>query len=214
MPSATALLSVMEEARELLAADDNDFNWSSWQGRDDALDEIDTLLAELRSGTLPSTLALRVLFAPTGPIQEVSLSSGWGDAFVELAKRFDDAMASDNAATHENQQTAPREACMCFTAPSMPLIAVKELGLDSHLAEASVLLCQDCGQHWLRYFYEVEAFTGSGRWYLGAITPEQLATLTVEHAKAILEGLDWYYYGGSYYHGRTGRASGAITLIP
>jgi hypothetical protein len=35
---------------------------------------------------------LRVLFAPTGPIQEVSVSSGWGDAFLELADRFDDAM--------------------------------------------------------------------------------------------------------------------------
>jgi hypothetical protein len=31
------------------------------------------------------------LFAPTGPIQEVSLSSGWGDMFLELAKRMDAA---------------------------------------------------------------------------------------------------------------------------
>ena len=30
-----------------------------------------------------------MLFLPTGPIQEVSLSSGWGDAFVALADRFD-----------------------------------------------------------------------------------------------------------------------------
>jgi len=29
------------------------------------------------------------LFAPTGPIQEVSLSSGWGQEFLELAERFD-----------------------------------------------------------------------------------------------------------------------------
>ena len=103
---------------------------------------------------------------------------------------------------------------MCFTAPSMRLISVKELGLDNHLAEVSVLICQDCGQHWLRYFYEVEAFTGSGRWYLGAITPDQFITLTVEQAKAMLEGLGWYYYGGSYFQGRNGLSSGTITLIP
>jgi len=202
MPQLATLRSVLEEARELLAAADNDFTWSSWQDRDDAFREIDALLADLRSGTLPSTLALHMLFAPTGPIQEVSLSSGWGDA-----------MASEQLLPSENQQPEPRDACACFTAPSTHLIAVKELGLDSHLAEVSVLLCQECGQHWLRYLYAVEAFTGSGRWYLGPITPEQFATLTVEQAKAILEGLGWYYCGGSYYQGRTGRLSGTITLI-
>jgi len=34
---------------------------------------------------------MRVLFAPTGPIQEVSLSSGWGDAFLKIAEQFDRA---------------------------------------------------------------------------------------------------------------------------
>jgi hypothetical protein len=36
---------------------------------------------------------MEVLFAPTGPIQEVSISSGWGEAFLSLAERFDAAMA-------------------------------------------------------------------------------------------------------------------------
>jgi hypothetical protein len=50
--------------------------------------------------------------------------------------------------------------------------------------------------------------------YLGAITPEQLASLTVVQAKAVLEGLGWYYYGGNYYQGRNGRPSETFTLIP
>jgi hypothetical protein len=208
------LLSILEEARELLVAADNDFTWSSWQDRDDALAEIDALLADVRSGTLPSALTLHVLFAPTGPIQEVSLSSGWGDAFVELADRFDAAMASEQLDRSENQQPEPRDACPCFAAPATGLITIKELGLDSRLAEVSVLICQECGQHWLRYFYEVEAFTGSGRWYLGAITPEQFATLAVERAKAVLEGLGWYSYGGSYFQEHNGRTSGTVMLSP
>jgi hypothetical protein len=192
MPQLAPLRSVLEEARELLAAADNDFTRSSWQDRDDALSEIDTLLSELRSGIAPSILTLHVLFAPTGPIQEVSLSSGWGDAFIALADRFDAAMASAQLDDSENQQPEPREACTCRAAPATGLIIIKELGLDSRLAEVSVLVCQECGQHWLRYLYEVEAFTGSGRWYLAANTPEQIATLAVERAKAVLEGLGWY----------------------
>lgn len=114
----------------------------------------------------------------------------------------------------ENQHLGSLEPCGCFAAPLSHLISVKELGLDRRFAEVSVLVCRDCGQHWIRYFYEVEAFTGSGRWYLGAVTSEQLSTLSLEHAKGILEGLDWYYYGGSYYKGQSGRTSGKIVLSP
>jgi hypothetical protein len=41
---------------------------------------------------LPEKLNLSILFAPTGNIQEVSISSGWGEAFLELTARFDAAL--------------------------------------------------------------------------------------------------------------------------
>jgi hypothetical protein len=88
----------------------------------------------------------------------------------------------------------------------------KELGMDANFAEVSLLTCSVCGQHWLRYFIEFEAFTASGRWYLGAITAEQASSLTAQNAKSTLENLSWYFYGGSYYRGRIGRTSGRIFL--
>jgi hypothetical protein len=113
-----------------------------------------------------------------------------------------------------NQQESPDVSCACFNVPYKNLTNSRELGMDKSFAEVSVLACPSCGQHWLRYFYEQEAFTASGRWYLGAITPEQLSALTADNAKSFLEGLDWYYYGGSYYDGRTGKISGGIILSP
>lgn len=86
------------------------------------------------------------------------------------------------------------------------------MGMDSRFAEVSVLVCRDCGQHWLRYFYEVEAFTASGRWYLGAITSAEACSLSTENAQGVLEALDWYFYGGSYFEGRSGKRSGALLL--
>jgi hypothetical protein len=88
------------------------------------------------------------------------------------------------------------------------------MGLDGRLAEVSLKVCHVCGRHWLRYFYEVEAFSRSGRWYLGQITAETAAGLSVEQAKTILEGLPWYFYGGSYFDGRVGKSSGPIHLNP
>ena len=94
MPSFGRLISVFEDARKLLANPGNDFSWSSWVDARDAIEEVDGILSALRAGVLPEELTMEVLFAPTGPIQEVSLSSGWGKEFIALSERFDEAMAA------------------------------------------------------------------------------------------------------------------------
>lgn len=86
------LIVVLREAKELLARPDNDFAWSSWKDAASALQELDGLISQLESSQLPERLDLEVLFAPTGPIQEVSLSSGWSEDFIKLADRFDRAI--------------------------------------------------------------------------------------------------------------------------
>ena len=108
------------------------------------------------------------------------------------------------------QMTDPPEPCGCLLGTRNDLTLAKELGLDSRFAEVSLFVCPRCGQHWLRYFYELEAFTASGRWYLGAITREQAAALSADDAQATLEALDGYFYGGSYFGGRSGKAAGKI----
>ena len=87
-----ALLKALRETRELLARPDSDFSWSGWENAEAALKEIDALIDTVRSGAALDATQVRVLFAPTGPIQEVSLSTGWGDSFLELAGRVDEAM--------------------------------------------------------------------------------------------------------------------------
>jgi hypothetical protein len=86
------LIAVLKDARALLAKPDNDYSWSSWESEKDALEEIDGLISGLRNGPIPDLDDVRVLFLPTGPIQEVSLSSGWGDEFLKLAERADAAI--------------------------------------------------------------------------------------------------------------------------
>ena len=87
------LVGVLLDARTALSLPTNDFAWSAWEGAEDALREVDGLIATLRAGALPRRLDLEVLFVVTGPIQEVSLSSGWAKTFLALASRFDAAVA-------------------------------------------------------------------------------------------------------------------------
>ena len=86
------LANVLHEARSLLALPGNSFDWSWWEDAPAALAEVDRLIAALEAGRFPPRLTVSVLFAPTGPIQEVSLSSGWADEFLALARRIDAAV--------------------------------------------------------------------------------------------------------------------------
>ncbi len=88
------MLEVLNETKRLLARPENDFAWSSWASAADALKEIDALIETIDRGEKPERIAISVLFAPTGPIQEVSVSSGWGDEFLVVAERFDRALSA------------------------------------------------------------------------------------------------------------------------
>ena len=94
-PEATnprvALANVLRSAAELLSLPDNDFTWSSWASQAAAVAEVEAMSALVEAGYLPDRASLSVLFAPTGPIQEVSLNSGWADTFLNLAERYDRA---------------------------------------------------------------------------------------------------------------------------
>jgi hypothetical protein len=100
--------------------------------------------------------------------------------------------------------------CTCFSSPNAQRILLGVLGMYDRFAEAAILVCPACGQLWLRLHQEDEAFSASGRWYLGAIEADQARELTAQGARAALEELEWYYYGGSYYDGRSGKTSGSI----
>jgi hypothetical protein len=86
-----ALLAVLADTSAMLARPDNDYSWSSFPDAGTAAAEVDAYASHARA-TGEVSLMLKVLFAATGPIQEVAISSGWGDEFLALASRFDAAI--------------------------------------------------------------------------------------------------------------------------
>jgi hypothetical protein len=82
------LIEVLLEARTLVARPGNNFDYSTWDDAAEAIAELTGLITAVQHGELSD---LSVFFAPTGPLQEVSLGSGWSKEFLELASRFDAA---------------------------------------------------------------------------------------------------------------------------
>jgi hypothetical protein len=84
-----ALIHVLESSIELVQIPDNDFAWSYWEDADQAKAEINQLISVVKSGKLPERVEVAVIFAPTGPLQEISLSSGWAEPFLKVAEKYD-----------------------------------------------------------------------------------------------------------------------------
>lgn len=84
-----ALTAILRETQKLLTRESNDFCWSHWQDAQEAEAEMEKHLRLIERRDYSQLFGLEVLFAPTGSIQEVSLSSGWGQEFLNVAARFD-----------------------------------------------------------------------------------------------------------------------------
>lgn len=135
------------------------------------------------------------------------------DLFAGLAGRARRARdAAEPAIRHVEAVRLAQPPCACLDAPGVQLAVRRELGMDSHYSEVAVLACRVCGRRWLRYHYELEAESRSGRWYLGQIPVSLSLGITAGEAKRALERAGWYHTGGSYFGGRIGRGQGEIYL--
>ena len=88
------LAAVLRRIAQLVSREGADVGWSAY--------EADQLRSEIRSflGKAEADLPLaeeecerlRLIFAPTGALQETSIASGWDTEFLALAARFDEAI--------------------------------------------------------------------------------------------------------------------------
>jgi hypothetical protein len=81
------LISILEKIKEyLLVSDDSD--WSS-KTPNEIIIELDESIQNLREKGVCETMLLKVLFAPTGDIQETALISEWHAKYIKLSSEFD-----------------------------------------------------------------------------------------------------------------------------
>ena len=86
--SVSDLEPILRDLRELVARPDNDFTYSWWDDTAGVVREVDELTAAWRrTGEVPA--GLPGLFLPTGGLQELAISSGWGEEFNQLTDRFE-----------------------------------------------------------------------------------------------------------------------------
>jgi hypothetical protein len=84
------LADIIDELLAIVRAHPQDLDWQPHYDDQQELEhDLRDHSARVRSGD-PSRLAeLKFSLLPTGDLNEIALSSGWGDAYVRLADEFD-----------------------------------------------------------------------------------------------------------------------------
>jgi hypothetical protein len=101
-------------------------------------------------------------------------------------------------------------SCSCLETPQIytRYNRVRNIGIDETNGRYGVVelwQCNQCKRFWLHYLVEYEYRTGSGRYFMGLISPDQAQSMTPDKAVGFLESLDWHLYGGSYFEGSKGK---------
>jgi len=84
------LIAVLKECPAYVeVSDDSDY---AGEGVDRIAKRLRRDIARFEKGKRIIRFRLKLLFLPTGPLQDTSIDNGWGDEFVALAARFDSAI--------------------------------------------------------------------------------------------------------------------------
>jgi len=102
--------------------------------------------------------------------------------------------------------------CFCMKRENFKDFNTNFIGIDDNYGEVYILTCKYCRKLWLKYYTVNENCSESGRWFRGIISQEIANNIEISNTLKILENLDWYIYGGSYYKKNFGISKGCINI--
>ena len=88
----TVLIELLKTVKNLILEPRTNISWSIFDSKDELIIEIDVHIQKLKLRDFSKVKDLILLFAPTSDFQEISLSSGWGNQYLNISKRFDIAI--------------------------------------------------------------------------------------------------------------------------
>jgi len=84
------LIKQLNEIIELVSTRDTNMVWSTFDTKEVLILELENYIQRLKNSDFSSIEQLISLFLPTGDLQEIAISSGWGEEYLSISKKFDD----------------------------------------------------------------------------------------------------------------------------
>jgi hypothetical protein len=83
------LRDILLRVMSIVNSPDTDLAWSNYNCIEDLVSELDSLINRLENHEEEVLKDVKFLFAPTNSLQEISLSNGWGNEFINLSNTVD-----------------------------------------------------------------------------------------------------------------------------
>ena len=84
-----SLSRVLVDLLVVIDATPQDIAWSSYDSAEALRADVAYLASRVEDGDAEAVQKVRLLFLPTGDLQETALASGWHDTYMALADRVD-----------------------------------------------------------------------------------------------------------------------------
>jgi hypothetical protein len=85
------LVAIIDELLAIVQSNRQDLNWQpDYDNERDLIEDLRDHAERLRRGDTSRLPELRYVLLPTGALNEIAFSSGWGESYVRLANRFDE----------------------------------------------------------------------------------------------------------------------------
>ena len=82
----------ISELKDFLSLPSVDVCWTKYDSADEVINELELIEAGILNQDNNAINQLRFLLSPTSALQEISISSGWGDEFISIAKIIENAL--------------------------------------------------------------------------------------------------------------------------
>lgn len=89
MSKIKEVIEVLEKVKEIIINYEMDLSYSDYESEKQLISDIDVYIAKLKSNDFSCNNKISFLFAPTGDLQEIAISSGWSDEYMKLAEVID-----------------------------------------------------------------------------------------------------------------------------
>ncbi len=83
------IISLLKIIRRYVSIENSDVIMSTFSTNKDVINTIDNHIARLSESDISRVNELIVLFLPTSDFQEISISNGWSEEYLKIAKKFD-----------------------------------------------------------------------------------------------------------------------------
>jgi len=78
---------LVEQVLSILRTGEHDVTWSRYGTVEEAIADLEHLRDRVAAGDDAARGELELRFAPTGSVEEIAISSGWAETWLELVKK-------------------------------------------------------------------------------------------------------------------------------